>query len=81
MASRLAPQIAGNGYVCDRLHEKIAETQGHHPAEAKPARSNIPSDAHLRKERNIIGRFFNKLKQFRCANTRHDKLPVNDVLM
>ena len=31
----------------------------------------------LHKERNIIERFFSKLKQFRCVATRYDKLLVN----
>ena len=34
-------------------------------------------DADLYKERNIIERFFNKLKQFRRIATRYDKLLVN----
>jgi transposase len=36
-----------------------------------------PYDAELYKERNIIGRFFNKLKQFRRVATRYDKLLAN----
>ncbi len=34
-------------------------------------------DVHLYKERNLIERFFNKLKQFRRVATRYDKLLVN----
>lgn len=34
-------------------------------------------DADLYKERNRIERFFSKLKQFRRAATRYDKLLVN----
>src|SRR6202041_2641350 len=34
-------------------------------------------DSDLYKERNIIERFFNKLKQFRRVATRYDKLLVN----
>jgi transposase len=36
-----------------------------------------PYDAELHKERNVIERFFNKLKQFRRVATRYDKLLVN----
>ena len=36
-----------------------------------------PYDAELYKERNIIERFFNKLKQFRRVATRFDKLLAN----
>ena len=39
--------------------------------------SNGPYDADLYKERNIIERFFNKLKQFRRVATRYDKLLAN----
>ena len=34
-------------------------------------------DVDLYKERNLIERFFNKLKQFRRVATRYDKLLVN----
>jgi putative transposase len=34
-------------------------------------------DIDLYKERNIIERFFNKLKQFRQVATRYDKLLAN----
>ena len=34
-------------------------------------------DTDLYKERNIIERFFSKLKQFRRVATRYDKLLVN----
>jgi putative transposase len=36
-----------------------------------------PYDLSLYKERNMIERFFNKLKQFRRVATRYDKLLVN----
>ena len=36
-----------------------------------------PYDQDLYKERNIIERFFNKLKQFRRVATRYDKLLAN----
>ena len=36
-------------------------------------------DIDLYKERNLVERFFNKLKQFRRVATRYDKLLVNFV--
>lgn len=39
--------------------------------------SRRSAKAHLYKERNIIERFFNKLKQFRRVATRYDKLLAN----
>ena len=50
--------------------------RGRHPAETQPDRPT-PYDADLYKERNIIERFFNKLKQFRRVATRYDKLLAN----
>jgi transposase len=41
------------------------------------ARSSVPYDAELYKERNTIERFFNKLKQFRRVATPYDKLLAN----
>ena len=38
-----------------------------------------PYDADLYKERNIIERFFSKLKQFRRVATRHDTLIANFI--
>ena len=47
-----------------------------HPAQAKPDVQKA-LHAELYKERNIIERFFNKLKQFRRVATRYDKLLAN----
>jgi putative transposase len=50
--------------------------RGRHPAETQRTVKR-PYDADLYKERNIIERFFNKLKQFRRVATRYDKLLAN----
>ncbi len=70
--------IADKGYDAGHLHQAI------HNAGAKaviPSRSNRKAprncDKVLYKERNLIERFFNKLKQFRRVATRYDKLLVN----
>jgi putative transposase len=70
--------IADRAFDADHLHDAILE------AGAKPV---IPPRRHRRrphaydkalyKERNLIERFFNKLKQFRRVATRYDKLLVN----
>jgi putative transposase len=39
--------------------------------------SELPRRNHPRRERNIIERFFNRLKQFRRIATRYDKLLAN----
>jgi putative transposase len=60
------------------LCDKIAESGGQPVIPPKRNRTfNRPYDAELYKERNIIERFFNKLKQFRRVATRYDKLLAN----
>ena len=67
--------MAGKGYDCDALVRTIEATG----AEAIiPSRSNRATprsiDWHRYKARNLIERFFNRLKQFRRIATRYDKL-------
>ena len=70
--------IADKGYDADHLHQAICDA-GAEPV--IPAKSNRkaprPHDKVLYKERNLIERFFSKLKQFRRVATRYDKLLVN----
>ena len=44
-----------------------------HPRRARP----LPCDFALYCERNLVERFFNKLKHFRAIATRYDKLATN----
>ena len=70
--------MADKGYDANHLCEKITE-QGA-KAIIPPKRNRKvqrPYDLDLYKERNLIERFFNKLKQFRRVATRYDKLLVN----
>jgi putative transposase len=70
--------IADKGYDADHLCDRIAKTRGQ--VVIPPKRNRIvkrPYDADLYKERNIIERFFNRLKQFRRVATRYDKLLAN----
>jgi len=70
--------IADKGYDADHLVDRIAQTGT--TAVIPPKRNRKvqrPYDADLYKERNIIERFFNKLKQFRRVATRYDKLLIN----
>lgn len=67
--------IADKGYDCDALVRTIEATG----AEAIiPSRNNRATprsiDWHRYKARNLIERFFNRLKQFRRIATRYDKL-------
>jgi putative transposase len=70
--------IADKGYDADHLCQAVLDA-GAEPV--IPSRSNrrVPRnhDKALYKERNLIERFFNKLKQFRRVATRYDKLLAN----
>jgi len=70
--------IGDKGYDADHLCDRIVETGSQVVIPPKRNRTfKRPYDAELYKERNIIERFFNKLKQFRRVATRYDKLLVN----
>lgn len=70
--------IADKGYDADHLRDAIRDKK----AEAViPPRSNRKTphayDPALYRERNLVERFFSKLKQFRRVATRYDKLLAN----
>ena len=60
-------------HLCDRLTQAGVDVVIPPKRNRKVQRSY---DAQLYKERNLIERFFNKLKQFRSVATRYDKLLV-----
>lgn len=70
--------LADKGYDADAFVAKI-ESQGAHAV--IPPRSNRieqrPVDWLLYKDRNLVERFFNRLKQFRRIATRYDKLDTS----
>ena len=67
--------VADKGYDPDAFVEAIS-AQGSQPV--TPPRSNRLNprsyDRHLYKSRNLIERFFSRIKQFRRIATRYDKL-------
>jgi putative transposase len=70
--------IADKGYDADHLHEKIVQQGSLVVIPPKRNRKvQRPYDSDLYKERNLVERFFNKLKQFRRVATRYDKLLAN----
>ncbi len=70
--------IGDKGYYADHLCDAIAETGAEIVIRPKRNRKvKRAYDVDLYQERNIIERFFNKLKQFRRVATRYDKLLVN----
>jgi putative transposase len=70
--------IADKGYDANHLHEEIAQRSSEIVIPPKRNRKvQRAYDVDLYKERNLIERFFNKLKQFRRVATRYDKLLAN----
>lgn len=67
--------VADKGYDSDAFVEAIAAQGG---KAVIPPRSNRTSprtfDRHIDKSRNLIERFFSRIKQFRRVATRYDKL-------
>ena len=70
--------IADKGYDAGSLIETV-KRQGSEPVipPRKCCKTPRSYDKALYKERNVIERFFNKLKQFRRVATRYDKLLAN----
>jgi transposase len=66
--------IADRGYDCDAFRKTLKEC-GIEPV--IPGRKNrktpITYDEHIYKERNVVERFFNRIKGFRRVATRYDK--------
>lgn len=72
--------LADKGYDSDHLRQKIKD-QGGEPVipPRRHRKKPLPYDEHLYKERNVVERFFNKLKHFRRVATRYDKLLANFI--
>src|SRR5712672_1451668 len=70
--------IADKAYDADSLIDSLAERE---ITPVIPPKSNRKAkrdcDFALYRERNLIERFFNKIKQFRAIATRYDKLARN----
>ena len=67
--------LADKGYDADALRAQVCEAGSW--ANIPPKRNRrdpICFSRHLYKNRNLIERFFNKLKHFRRVATRYDKL-------
>ena len=74
--------IGDKGYDADAL---VARIQAAGAQAVIPPRSNRTKqrgyDRHLYKDRNLVERFFNRLKQFRRIATRYEKMARNFVSM
>ena len=80
MLAQAKPQavIADKAFDADTLIGALIEAKITPVIPPKSTRkSPRPCDFALYKERNLIERFFNKLKNFRAIATRYDKLARN----
>ena len=70
--------LADRAYDSDALRRSIDEQGGWANIKPMPNRVNIPLFSPvLYKERNLVERFFNKLKHFRAVATRFEKHDAN----
>jgi len=70
--------LADKGYDANGLRDAVAERKAWANIPPKANRKDpICFSKHLYRARNLIERFFNKIKQFRRIATRYDKLAEN----
>ena len=70
--------LADRAYDSDTLREALSERGAWGNIRLMPNRKNRPAfSAWLYRYRNLVERFFNKLKHFRAVATRYDKRDDN----
>ena len=70
--------LADRAYDSDALRRTLATRGAWGNIKPMPGRTNIPAfSPFLYRYRNLVERFFNKLKHFRAVATRYDKRPEN----
>ncbi len=70
--------LADRAYDSDALHERLENAGARANIRLMPGRvKTYPFDRELYKERNLVERFFNKIKHFRSIATRYDKRDDN----
>lgn len=70
--------IADRAYDAEHFHDTILDAGAVPVIPPRPGRRRPHAyDRELYKERNLIERFFNRLKHFRRIATRYDKLLAN----
>lgn len=70
--------LADRAYDSDALRQSLAERGAWANVRPMPGRRNIPAfSPYLYRYRNLVERFFCKLKHFRAVSTRYDKTPEN----
>lgn len=70
--------LADRGYDSDALRNHMAARGAWANIKPMPNRKNVPAfSAFLYRYRNLVERFFNRLKHFRAVATRYDKRDDN----
>jgi len=70
--------LADRAYDSDALRQALAERAARANVKPMPNRRNVPAfSSFLYRYRNLLERFFNKLKRFRAVATRYGKTPEN----
>jgi len=70
--------LADRGYDSDRLRASLADRGGWANVKPMPNRENVPAfSPFLYRYRNLVERFFNKIKHFRAVATRFEKHDAN----
>ena len=74
--------LADKGYDADWLRARIAKAGAAAVIPSTRSRSQaIPYDKHIYQERNLVERFFNKIKHFRRIATRYEKTAISFAAM
>ena len=74
--------LADRAYDADAIRQHIADKGAWANIPPMPQRRYKPAfSKYLYKARNLIERFFNKIKHFRAVATRYDKHPENYLAM
>lgn len=70
--------LADRGYDSDRLRARLRERGAWANVKPMPNRKNVPAFSQfLYRYRNLVERFFNKIKHFRAVATRFEKHDAN----
>jgi len=70
--------LADRAYDSDALRRDLAARGARANVRLMPNRTNLPPfNKRLYRQRNLVERFFNKLKHFRAVATRYDKRDDN----
>ena len=70
--------LADRAYDSDALRESLEERGAWANIKPMPNRKNVPAfSTYLYRYRNLVERFFNKIKHYRAVATRYDKRADN----